>query len=131
MAFKAIKLSKDQLNEYIESSEKNGRSDERFAIALFSFGTMVRYYLKTTDWSFKAIGKNFKEELARSFGFSFMLILIAIMGVLLPAIMFFDATLKIAQLYKNRKDILTRNVEQEAGRRQVKRSLELYRKYSK
>jgi hypothetical protein len=131
MAFKAIKLTEDQLNEYVESSEKNGNSDERFAIALFSFGTMVRYYLKTTDWSFKAGCKNIAKEFKRSLGFSPVMVLAIIVTMLLPLIMTIDATFKIAQLYKNRKDILTRNVEHDAGRRQVKRSLELYRKYSK
>jgi len=131
MAFKAIKLSKEQLAEYIKQSDKRGESDDRFFVALTSFGTMVRYYLATSDWSYKALGKNLKKEFVRSFGFSFMLILIVILALALPFIMLVDCSMKLIQLYKNRKDILTRNVFQDAGRRQVKRSLELYRKYSK
>jgi hypothetical protein len=129
MAFKTIKLSKDQLAEYVKGIDKN--SDDKFFISLCDYSSMARYYIATTDWSFKAGCKNVSDEFKRSLGFSPLMILAILVTISLPLIMFTEFHWKLIQILKNRSYILKYKVKTIHGARQVKRTCELYRRYSK
>jgi hypothetical protein len=129
--FKSIKLNKEQLQEFITTANKRGHGDDRHFMALCTIPTMIRYYLKTTDWSFKAGCNNVKEEFKRSLGFSPLMVLAIIVTVLVPLIKTVDCFFKIIRLLRNRNYILKYKVTTSYGVSQVKTACELYRKYKK